>query len=159
VQRRAPWQAAGCLHPARLCCLKCYLGARADQRALLLGQGDKEVKDERINISAQLRDHEGHPTCHQAADEVNVSRNSIQHGNAHRALPPAGFRQRSGQLGAAVKSVTAFAGLHFHEYPDKLEALGSSEAVQRLLLCLDAEAGLALLAGEDFSRNRSVAVP
>ncbi len=45
------------------------------------------MQDERINVSAEFIDHEGHFLSHQAADEMQVTTEPIQLRYAYRTSP------------------------------------------------------------------------
>jgi hypothetical protein len=50
-----------------LCCREGLPGSGADQCALLLGEGGKEVQHERVHVWSKLCDHEWHLVRHKSA--------------------------------------------------------------------------------------------
>jgi hypothetical protein len=75
------------------------------QGTFFLCERGKEVKDERINVSAQFGDHKRYPMSHEAANEVNISAEAVQLGYGDVAFELLGGRQSCPELRAAVHGI------------------------------------------------------
>jgi hypothetical protein len=103
------------------------------------------VEDEGVDIGAKLRDQERHLVSHKAADEVNITAQTVELRDGHVTpeFPCGG--QGGLKLRTTVQSVRAFAGLYLHELAGDYEALGLCEVGEGLSLGRDAETRAALL--------------
>ena len=85
-----------------LCCREGLPGSGADQCALLLGKGGKEVQHERVHVWPKLCDQERHFVRHEAADEMNVAAKAVQFRDGYVTPPFPCGRQSRLQLGPAI---------------------------------------------------------
>ena len=128
-----------------LCCREGLSGSGADQCALFLCKGGKEVQHERVHVWPKLCDQERHLVRHEPADEMNVAAKAVQFRDGYLTpLLPCG-RQSRLQLGPAIHRVRALAGLHLNELAVDLEPLGLGKVVEGNPLGLNAQARSALL--------------
>jgi hypothetical protein len=67
---------------------------------------------------------------------MNVPAEAIELGDDDRALTAPGFGQSCGELGPAIESVGALAGLDLFELVDNVETLGLDETLKRFPLRL-----------------------
>ena len=74
------------LDAARLGCLQRFLGTAADHLALLLRQRGVNVQHERIDVPAQRGNDERHLLRHQAGDECDIPRQSVELGHGDGSL-------------------------------------------------------------------------
>jgi hypothetical protein len=105
------------------------------------------VQGERIDVPAQRGDDERYALHHQAGNERNIARQTIELGHSNRALGLLRRLQCPLQLRSAVERIGTLAGLDLGKLGDHLEALRSSEGGDRLALRFKTEAGAALLLG------------
>jgi hypothetical protein len=111
-------------------------GALGNGSALYLGEGGIDVQHEGIRISAKLRNDEWRFVRHQAADEVDVTTQSVELGNDDgRLVLPSGLQGR-GEFRPPIERVGALAGLDFLEGLKQRIALSVGEAGKCCLLRL-----------------------
>src|SRR5450830_1693101 len=103
------------------------------------------MQNERVNVGAKLRNEERDAVNHESADEVNVSRKSVEFGHGDGAMALAGVRERRCKLRPAIEGISSLPGFHFHVFPDDFETISFRELGQSLTLGLDPEARAALL--------------
>src|SRR5437764_13753741 len=84
-------------------------GPLRDELALLLGEAGVKVQDERIDVGAELRDHERHPVGHEAADEVHVSAQPVELRDNDRALAASSRGAGAGELRTTIQGVGTLA--------------------------------------------------
>jgi hypothetical protein len=76
----------------------------AKQRTLLLGECGVDVQHERVGTGTVFGDDERHLPRHQAADEGDVARETVELGDDDGSLVVAGLRQRWRSIGRRSKA-------------------------------------------------------
>ena len=105
------------------------LGARRDQRALLLGQRRVDVQHERVHVRTKLCHNERNALRHQPGDERDIARQPIELGDNDRAYALASAVERGRQLRTPIERISALASLDLDILAGDLQTLGLSEAL------------------------------
>jgi hypothetical protein len=116
------------------------LGSFRDHTPLLLGQSGIEVQHERIGISTEFGHNERDALDHQASNEGNIARESVELRHNDRALELSGKGEGGCQLWASIKSIRVRSGFDLGELLDDHNVLGFSEAGNGSALGLNAKA-------------------
>jgi hypothetical protein len=98
-----------------------------DQGALLFGERGKEVQYERIDVRAEVRDHEWNAMRHEAGNEMDITRQPVKLRYGDRASQCPCLGERCRQLGSPIERIASFAGLDLDEFGDEVEPLALGE--------------------------------
>jgi hypothetical protein len=98
------------------------------------------VQDEGVDIRAQVSNDERDLLRHQASDEGDVARESIELRDNDRAATQFGLDKSLPKLRTELECVGAFAALHLDELGGDLESVRAGETRDCLALGLDPEA-------------------
>jgi hypothetical protein len=101
--------------PGRLLGRQCRASPLRNQVSLLLGQGSVEMEHERVRVGTQLGHDERHPLRHQAADERDITAQTIQLRHDHRAFRPSRRGQSGGEMRAPVQGIGALPDLYLDD--------------------------------------------
>ncbi len=81
------------------------------------------MQDERIDVRTEFRYNEWNAMRHQAGNEMDVPRQTVELGNHDRASQRARLGERCRQLGPAIERVASFTGFNFDELGDDFKPL------------------------------------
>lgn len=126
--------------PTRLSLLEGLTGAGRDHFPLLFSKGGIDMEHEGIDPQPQFSDDEGHTLGHQAADEMDVSRQSIQLADQNGRLMLPRHRHRSQQSGPTIHRIAALACLDFDFLPNDRDIIVVGEFVGARSLGFEAKA-------------------
>jgi len=106
------------------------------------------MQQERLDVGSEIGDQKRRAMRHEAADEMNVTRQPVEFGDGDRRplAVMASFGQGGGELRAAIENVRALASLDLDMLGDDLEPLGLGEAGDGGPLSVNAEAAATLVA-------------
>jgi hypothetical protein len=82
------------------------------------------MEHEWIGVPAKLSDYEWHTLSHQAGNEGNVARKSVQLRHDYAALRALGRCQCRRKLGPAIERIGALASFNLDIFADDRKALG-----------------------------------
>jgi hypothetical protein len=105
------------------------------------------VQHERVSISPQFSNDEGHVLSHQARDEGHISGESVELGYNDWTLPLPACGQGCGKLRASVEGIRPLPCFDLDELGGEVKVLRRCEPLDGLALRFNAEARSALPSG------------